>query len=85
MQKTLTPKSIKTTQTAKETLFTVLTNDMFDKQFPHVESQITGRTADVAKQATCFHWMLPRVFGCVLWKAALVLAFQLTSSVTLGK
>lgn len=58
---------------------------MFDKQFPHVESQITVKTADVAKQATCLHWELPRGFGCVLWNAALVLAFQLISNVTLGK
>lgn len=34
------------------------------KEFPHVESQITVRTAKVTKQATCFHWVLPRGFGC---------------------
>lgn len=73
LQKNPTPKPIKNTQTVKDILFIVLINDKFDKQFPHVESQITVRIAAVTKQATCLHWVLPRGFGCSLWKAALVL------------
>lgn len=83
-KKTPAPNLIKNTQTAKDTPCTVLINDLFDKQFPHVESQVTVRTAEVTKQAMCPCWVLPRGFGCVLGKAALVLPSHLTSNVTLG-
>lgn len=86
LQKKPTPKPIKNTQTVKDILFIVLINDKFDKQFPHVESQITVRTADVTNRPLAFTGRSPEDLDVHCGKLHLSsLAFQLTSNVTLGK